>query len=244
MNRSRRLGWFALAIGVLAVLSVQRLAPAAGPPLYDGVVVIEPYRWLDPPPGQQGNPQAVSGTEAVVGGQSPQTAFITPEQPPQAQVFAFPGGLVLPPGTTTFIRMAITPVLPQTLPTDGYIAGNVYRISFTDQAGMPVAPDPSREVTVVLRGPADTTGATIEVDTGEGWQRLKTTSAAFAATYVAAVTEFGDFALVAPTRAVGLPMPLEGPPVPLLVGGVLAGGAVAIVAIGLIRRRRLGRGAG
>jgi hypothetical protein len=193
----RRFGIVALVLGGLAIFAVQRLAPLLGPPLYDGVIVVERYRWLVPPPGQAGDPKSASGTAQVKGGASPLIALATGEQPPQAQIFATPGAFVLPAGTSS-IRMSIAAILPRTLPTDGHIAGNVYRISVADQAGLGLTAPASAKVTVVLRGPDNEPFVTIEQLTFEGWKPLKTEDAGFASTFLAVVTGFGDFALVAP----------------------------------------------
>ena len=85
---------------------------------------------------------------------------------------------------------------PTTAPSDGQIAGNVYRIQVTDQTGAPITAPESGKVTVVLRGPADVVDATIEQFSGAGWQRLKSQPAGFGSSFIAIVTTFGDFALV------------------------------------------------
>ena len=194
--RDRRLALTTLAIGALAILIVQRVAPLLAPPLYDGVVVVEPYRWLVPPPGEKGDPTSAAGTAKVKGGTSPLIALATTDQPPQAQIFAAPGVLALPTGTTS-IAMSITPIAATVQPTDGHIAGNVYRISVTDQAGTGLTGPASARMTVVLRGPDKEPFVTIEQRTFEGWKPLKTEDAGFGSTYLAVVTSFGDFALVA-----------------------------------------------
>ena len=196
MIRDRRLGLATLAIGAIAILIVQRVAPLLAPPLYDGVIVVEPYRWVVPPPDQDGEPTSAAGTAKVKAGESPIVALATTEEPPQAQIFAAPGVLVLPAGTTS-ISMSITPLAPDIQPANGHIAGNVYRISVTDQAGTPLTAPASAKVSVVLRGPEDEPFVTIEQRTFEGWKPLKTEDAGFGSTYLAVVTSFGDFALVA-----------------------------------------------
>ncbi len=82
----RRLGLFALAIGLAIVVAAQRLAPIGGPPLYDGVIVEAPYVWLSPPAGFPGGAQGVEQTIPVQGGQSPDIGIGTSENPPQAQL--------------------------------------------------------------------------------------------------------------------------------------------------------------
>jgi len=89
----RRLALAALAAGLGLVVAAQRLAPISGPPLYDGVVVEDEYKWLSPPAGYQGGAPSAAATVPVQGGQSPNVAVATSEQPPQAQVFAGAGYL-------------------------------------------------------------------------------------------------------------------------------------------------------
>ena len=195
----RWLGVGSLLAGLLVVVLVQSIAPIATPPLYDGVVPIDPYRWLNPPAGQPGGAKGASGTVEVHGSQSPLVAIATAEQPPQAQVFAIEKTLVMPHGTTK-LKVTIEPVAVsgEPAPTDGHIAGNVYRILITDQAGGTVTALASGKVTVVLRGPDALADATIERVDGGAWRPLKTDSAGFASTFLAVVTDFGDFALIAP----------------------------------------------
>ena len=247
----RQLAAIAIGIGAGVILVAGRLSPIAAPPLYDGVVPIDPYRWLHPPAGQAGSPQAASMTITVdQPPQSPLVAVATPESPPQAQIFAPPGGLTMPAGVSS-LQVTITPVDPVAAPSDGQVAGNVYRVVVTSQAGAPLSAPASARVSIVLRSPIDLPDATIERFNGTGWQPLKTDSAGFASTYVAVVTDFGDFALVTasgqpasvPPSGAALPTPVAsggptgvGQPAP---GG--GGGAgsflpliVAAVAIGIL----------
>jgi hypothetical protein len=209
--KSRGLALAALACGLAIVVLAQRLAPIAGPPLYDGVIVEDPYRWLTPPSGFAGGAQSAADSGSVQGGQSPNLSVGTPEQPPQAQVFAGQGYLVMPSGTTT-IKVSIEPVQPAAQPGDGVIAGNVYRISLTNQNGVSITGDPSGGVTVVLRGPANVSSATIERFSGGTWTPLQTDPAGQPNTFTAVVSDFGDLALVAPTGWVPAP-PGAAPPV-------------------------------
>ncbi len=127
----------ALGAGFLVIVAARVLVPSA-PPLYDGVVPLEAYRWLDPPPpGQHGGAKGATATISVQGGKSPLVAVATPELEPQAQILAQPGGLTLPAGAKT-IKVSIQPVPAEGVPTDGHIVGNVYRITVTDQDGTPI----------------------------------------------------------------------------------------------------------
>jgi hypothetical protein len=193
----RRLALAALAAGLGLVVAAQRLAPISGPPLYDGVVVEDEYKWLSPPAGYQGGATSAEATVPVQGGQSPNVAVATSEQPPQAQVFAGAGYLDMPPLTTS-ISVSIVPVQPAAQPADGVIAGNVYRFTLTGQGGAAVSGQASGGVTVVLRGPRSLPAATIERYAGGTWTPLATDPAGVPHTFTAVVTDFGDFALVAP----------------------------------------------
>jgi hypothetical protein len=196
VERSRRLGWAFVGLGLLLVLLIRvgDLRPA--PPLYDGVIVAEPYVWLDPPPGEPGGALGSSATIAVNGGQNRIVAVATTEQPPQAQILATPGALVLATGATS-LTVSINPVEPVQPVPDGYIDGNVYRFVVADQLGRPATAPASAYVSIFLRAgdPADVAGR-IERFDGTSWVPLETSSEGGAG-FLAVVTEFGDFAVVA-----------------------------------------------
>ena len=101
--------------------------------------------------------------------------------------------------------------------------GNVYRILVTNQDGVPITARATDKVSVVLRGPGSLAAATIERFTvAGGWQPLSSNDAGFGSTFLAVVTEFGDFALVVagpgPTvsPAASRTAPSIGPPAPSL----------------------------
>jgi hypothetical protein len=201
----------ALVIGLGLAFAAAEMAPLPGPPLYDGVVPVEAYRWLTPPPGEHGGAGGATATLPVSDGTSPLVALATPELTPQAQLFAAPRALTLPPGTTS-ITVSITPVEAVSLPTDGHIDGNVYRITIVNQAGVPATAPATASVSIILRAPnATTTEATIRLLKDGTWQPLKTNAAGLGATFLAVVTEFGDFALTQPGPA-GTPGGSGGPP--------------------------------
>lgn len=186
-----------MVIAAAAVLVVQLLAPLPGPPLYDGVIPVDAYRWLSPPPGQHGGATGTSVVLPVSGSSSPLITLATAEVPPQASLFAQPGALTMPAGTTS-LTVSITPVPPDAPPSDGHIAGNVYRITVATQAGEPVTAPASAEVTVVLRHPDITVSdAAVSLLTNGAWQPLKS-DPTLAGSFVAIVTTFGDFALISP----------------------------------------------
>ncbi len=193
----RRLGLVCLGLGLVVVVLAQSTTPAQSPPLYDGIVPLEPYLWLSPPPGQQGGAQGASATVRLKTAESPLVAVATPESVPQAQVFAAPGTLTLPTGTQS-LKVSITPVTVEAQPTAGHIDGNVYRFVVTNQDGAEVTAPRAGRVSIVLRAadPLLTDGMLARLVDGV-WQPLDSSPAGFGGTFLAVVTEFGDFALIA-----------------------------------------------
>ncbi len=181
----------------MLVIAIARVAIPSAPPLYDGVVVVEPYRWLEPPPGKPGDAQGASATVAVRKSRSPLIALATPEMVPQAQIYAVPGELSLPPNTRT-VSASIEPIAAEGSPSDGHLDGNVYRISLHSDDGTPVTPLPSTRVSIVMRStdPNATDGTIARYSDGQ-WHPIKTTLESNGL-FLAVVTEFGDFAVVAP----------------------------------------------
>ena len=186
-----------LGAGILLVVAARLVLPAA-PPLYDGVVPITPYLWLDPPPGDPGGATGATADIAVRSGKSPLVAVATPELDPQAQIFGPPGGLTVPAGART-IKVSIQPVPAEGVATDGHVDGNVYRITVTDEHGVALTAPASARVSVVLRAtdPARAE-ATIARLSGASWQPLKTSSSGFGGSFISVVTDFGDFAVIVP----------------------------------------------
>ncbi len=97
---NRRAAVVSLGAGLGLIALAQLAAPFGSPPLYDGVVVQEPYRYLSPGPGQLGSPTSYRSTLPVTGIASPVFVAATTESPPQAQLIAESGAFVLPPGAT------------------------------------------------------------------------------------------------------------------------------------------------
>jgi hypothetical protein len=212
---AHRVGVASLLAGLIVVAAAQLTGPLAAPPLYDGIVPTEPYRWLSPPPGHPGGAQGASAKIEVDHGRSTLVALATPELSPQAQIFAVPGALKLPPGATS-IDVSIEPVEPSSLPTNGYIDGNVYRVLLVDQRGQAVTAPRASRVSVVLRSADPSlTSALVERFNGIAWKPVKTTPAGIGG-YLAIVTEFGDFAVVAKGTSPYPSQPPSGGPIAAL----------------------------
>ncbi len=198
-RRLRRTGLAALALGLGIAAAAQLAAPLATPPLYDGVVVVQPYVYVNPPAGKPGGAKGASAQLALSGSKSPLVALATPEQPPQAQVVAGDGTLVLP-ATATALDVSITPLDPSVdaaAASTARVLGNVYRFALADQSGNAATAPASALVTVVVRAPEDAPGATLGQLVDGVWHALKS-EPMFGSTYVAVVTSFGDFAVIVP----------------------------------------------
>jgi hypothetical protein len=230
-----------LAAGAVLLGLVWLAGPASQPPLYDGPVVAEPYRYCQPPPGfaPQQPPSTVDHNVRVVNGQSPPIADGTAEQPPQAELLAPANVFVVPPGAIT-IRVAILCAPPpRVLPPDGRLDGNVYRFTVS-AGGTPLGIRPGQQVTVVLRGPAGAPSPVMERFADGQWMKLDTQPLGNASpdSYAANVTALGDMAMVVADAVV----PVEGSDRTPMVA-TLAVVAVALVAAAalLTRRRSPGR---
>jgi hypothetical protein len=231
VRSDRRLGWLVVLAGATLALALQIVAPV-GVPLFDGVVVPEAYRYLHPSGDQLGDPGSYTATEDVTGSQSPVFAAATEESPPQAQIVVMEDAFQLNAGTTS-LNVSITPVDPVAPPTNGAIAGNVYRFAVTDEAGQPVTPKSCEACrTLVLRAPDGVTEGTVQHFADGAWTAVKTDHAGIASMYQSNLEGLGDFAVV--TNATSGP---GGGLDPLLFGGIALAAFFAVVA-GLFWYRR------
>jgi hypothetical protein len=220
--RRRRLGALVVLGGGAFALVLQVLAPV-GVPLYDGVQVVEPYRFLHPGSGQAGDPTSFTATLEVTEGVSPTVAARTGEQPPQAQMIGQQGAFELTPGATAVVA-SITAVEPPAQPASGPILGNAYRFSVTDQSGDALAIKAcSGCVSLVLRAPDGTVGGTLAHFEGGSWVPVETRHAGTVGLYQANPTVTGIYAIVSTGQSAG-----GGPDVVLLLA--IAGVALIFVA--------------
>jgi hypothetical protein len=220
-----RAGLLALAAGGAIAIAAQ-LATPVGRPLYDGVGVIEPYRYLSPGPGEAGAPSPFAGDQPVTSGTSSQITAATPENPPQAQLIALAGAFTVAASTTT-LHVTIDPVAPPSVLPPGPIAGNVYRVGVTDPSGATVGTSSAHRPTLAMRTPSDVANGAIARFSNGQWQVLQTEHAPALAIYTAEVDAFGDFAVVDLGATAVSP-----------TGIVLASlGALLVVALGLFAAR-------
>ena len=233
MRSHRRFGWLLVLAGGALAVAVQVVAPV-GVPLYDGVVVAEPYRYLHPTGDETGDPSSYSSVEDVTGGQSPFFAAATEESPPQAQLVVMEDAFQLNAGTT-HLNVSITPVDPVAPSANGTIAGNAYRFAVTDDAGQPLPAKTCEGCrTLVLRAPDGVTDGRVQHFADGTWTDVKTDHYGVAAMYQSNLEALGDFAVV--TGASGGPGGGGGLD-PLLFGGIALAAFFAVVA-GLFWYRR------
>jgi hypothetical protein len=219
----RRLGALLVLGGSALALALQVAAPV-GVPLYDGVAVVEPYRYLHPSGDQAPNPTSYRDTRPIAEGVSPVVTAATTEVPPQAQLIAQRDAFELPTGATALVA-EITPIDPPAQPTTGPILGNAYRFSVADQSGNELAIRPCNGcVSLVLRAPDGGPPATVMRFQDGAWAPVGTRHAGTIAMYQTNPQTTGIYAVVATGESGGLPGGLFDDVVLL----------IAIVGIGLI----------
>ncbi|HEV2005825.1 MAG TPA: hypothetical protein VGQ85_04350 [Candidatus Limnocylindrales bacterium] len=233
MGDTRRTSLAALVLGGAIALLAQLGSPVAVP-LYDGVQVLEPYRYLTPASGQPGTPTSFSAEKPVQGGVSTSFVAATKENPPQAQLIVLPGAFVVTAAATT-MRISIDPVpRPANSGASGAIAGNVYRFAVTDQAGIPLPiAQGANPPTITLRGPDGVTEGTIALLGAGGSVLLPTEHGGALAIFSTNPPALGDFVVLVATAATAAPN------IGLLVGAILAVAVpVALVVFMVVRQRR------
>jgi len=197
-----RLTWAlgVLVVGLVLTAVAQAVAPVAFP-LFDGVVVSDPYRYLVPPPGEEGSPTSAATTIAIAGGVSPAFAVYTNETPPQAEVLAHGGELAIATDSSA-VKVTIDPIPLPSSASGGTVAGNAYRFSVSDQTGAALAFLPGQSVTLAMRGPAGiSASATIARLVDGAWQALPTEPSGLQDLFLTNASAFGDFALLGTVAA-------------------------------------------
>jgi hypothetical protein len=230
-KRTRTVGGIAVLLGLIGLALAQLGPPGRHLPLYDGVYVEDPYRYVNPPPGQQGSPESAQATFTVTGGTAPSVVVNTPENPPQIQLIANTGAFAVSAGTTT-LSAAVAPVAPSSDQQATTIAGNVYSVSVTDQSGANVPVASSQTVAVVLRAPPTIGSASVARWDGTHWQTLSTSTFNQGDLYRAETSTLGDFVL--------LPGP-TGPDFLFYLDVVTVAVFVGVALFILYRRRRSSR---
>ena len=186
-----------LAAAVLVVAGLgltwlaQAISPAPTAPLFDGVFIEDPYRYVDPPAGADGDPFPVEFTEQVTDGAVPLLAVATAEVPPQAQIISQADAFEVSSDASS-ITISIVP----SAPSDPDLVGNVYTVAITDQAGSALTIRPGALVTLVLRAPLPDLPAQIARFDGTRWVPLPTEHGGLPTLFAANIDQPGDFAVL------------------------------------------------
>ena len=219
----RQLGILLVLGGSVLALALQVGAPVIVP-LYDGVVVAEPYRYLHPSGDQVGAPTSASEADLVLEGVSPVVVAATTEIPPQAQLIAQRDAFILTTGATS-IRTLVTPIDPPAQPTTGAILGNVYRFSVTDQSGAELEiKDCNGCVSIAMRAPDGGPPATVMRFVDGAWEPVVTRHGGSVALYQTNPVSTGIYAVVATGESGG--------GVDIVV--LLAGGGIALIFLAFV----------
>ena len=221
-RRRRRQAWVAIGASAVALVVVWRLLPAASPPLYDGVCIADPYRHLG------GTPAPTSASTSYSGSQFPTAEVLTNETPAQAQILLMAGTFSAP----SSITVAITPVASPAQPPEGKTQdGNAYRISAT-AGGQQLQPNSQDPATIVLRGSGASGSLVLYVNSGSGWQALKTFNLGCGFTFEAVSQKLGYFALF---RSEGSSGGGSGGGFPVGIVVAIVGVLVVVATLGLAR---------
>lgn len=240
MGIRARLGVLAIPAAVLLAGWITGVFDSA-PPIYDGIALpVEPYRYLQPPPGlaTTAPPSAASETISLPEAAGAQTVELTTsENPPQATVIFSTGAFDAPVGERIVVRVA--PVPPPVRPRRGDIDGNDYEVTATGPGpGGPLTDlrlRPGQVVTVALRATGAPGRPTLDhLDRGV-WRSLATTQVP-GAEYSVSTGLLGQFSLVIPPGSAG------GGGGSGVITGAVAGGAILLLA-GILVIRVRGRGA-
>lgn len=123
-----------LLLSGLAVIVVSAFGKAAVP-LYDGVgFPDEPYRYADPAHMPKTKPPGAPSITFLPSDAKTGVSLQSVEVGPQIVVYVSPSSISLSQGVTQ-ATLIVQPIKPTIQPTDGTIAGNVYRISGTARNG-------------------------------------------------------------------------------------------------------------
>jgi hypothetical protein len=212
-----------MGTGLAVITATQAVAPVISP-LFDGVVVNDPYRYLSPPPGADGSPTSADTSVPINGTVSPAFAAYTEETPPQAELLAHGGEFQLDDKDTA-LRVRIDPIPPASGEANAKIAGNVYRFVVTDQAGDAVPLLPGQTITLALRSPAGLAAGGVISRFADGkWQPQVTQPSGLPDFLITNTDAFGDFAIIGKVK----PVATDESPV-LLVAALVAAGLILLL---------------
>lgn len=147
----RDLVWGAAAAALYVVVLATFGARGVGPPLYDGVLPIPPYRWVRAPAAHADTPPPASATATLALGPMGSAAAEVSTSDQQATV-TFPQGAVPPLAGEAAVRVTLTPLDAAAVapaPSGRRFDSNAYRVEAVYAgSGTPVVL--ARPVDVVL----------------------------------------------------------------------------------------------
>ena len=229
MTNPRTGAWLLVVIGLAALGLAQLAGPARRLPLYDGVVVEDPYRYVAPSGAQAGSPGTGELVVQVSGSSSPSLVVVTNENPPQAQLIVPAGAIALAAGTTS-LNGTLTPLAPTAEQLHANAIANIYRMTVTDQSDQPVALASGMQATIILRSPFQDLQVTNARWDGSAFTVLPSITGNQVDLIRTQIDTLGDFAIVPG------PSTSSGPSGLFLAGTLLL--VAAIVGAMLLRRRR------
>jgi hypothetical protein len=234
MQRGR---WSVLIAGGAAVAAAW-LAHPAGVPLYDGIgFPDQPYRYVDPPAGYKKTPPPSTAVDRspVSDGTTSSLIFAqSAEQGPQI-VVSMPSHALSAPRARS-VSLTAKPVAPEAQPSGATIDGNVYRVTWTADAGTVTPTSRMRVAYVLMRATSGKQpGPTMfhRVSPGAPWIAVQT-SRVGNDIYQSPLPGAGDYALAFSTDGGGS-SGSTGAVVGVLVGALV----VLVVVIVLVRIRRV-----
>ena len=174
---ARRVGvWFVVAAVLYAVALA--VTPHALP-IYDGIgFPDEPYRFVDPPAGYRHTkpPTAATATIPAAAGRNRDSRTISSTESGPQVALVVPGGAVRTPTGVSAVTVSAAPVALSGDGPPGHLWGNVYRVTFTTDAG-PGRQAPGARPQIFMRAPSPQEPGPdfyVRHGTSATWSRLDT----------------------------------------------------------------------
>ena len=133
---TRRLGLLLVVAALLQGLAL--LVTPHAPPIYDGIgFPDEPYRFVDPPAGYRHTrpPTTATATIPAANGHNRDNRTVTSSESGPQVSLVVPGGGLLTPSGVSAVTVSAAPVALTGGDPPGHIWSNVYRVTFTTDAG-------------------------------------------------------------------------------------------------------------
>jgi hypothetical protein len=195
MKRRKLLITTGLAVVLAALVNFKAI------PIYDGInAPDQPYRYASAPSGLKKTepPSTASGVFNVAQVKDVYGVGVSSSEfGPQVSVTLGQNTLILPAKTNT-VSIRAVPEAPSTQPNDGRIAGNVYAVNISSEAGaVKINPAHSKSTYIDLRLPQGFTAKPVMEykPANSSWRQLTTTQVG-SDIYESKLKDIGDYALV------------------------------------------------